>query len=139
MKTFVNTVIGSLVISIVGVLGVDYFSHLLFSNPMETWAYFLTKMSWFFVFSIIFLSVTDSNKQNFIKILGAGILVSAIWGAYYNILPALFDFYPFGIPLEGLSFLGMGLIGTGLAFGTVHALAFVAGYYVAKRFIISNK
>lgn len=138
MNKFTNTVLGSLVISIVGVLGVDYFSHLLLSNPMETGAYFLIKLTWFFIFSVVFLSVTNSEKRNFIKVLGAGILVSLIWGAYYNVLPVLFDFYPFGIPLEGLSFLGMGLLGTGLAFGTVHTLAFVFGYYAVKYSIIKK-
>lgn len=105
---------------------------------METEAYFLTKLTWFFIFSIIFLSITNTEKRSFIKVLGAGILVSLIWGAYYNVLPILFDFYPFGIPLEGLSFLGMGLLGTGLAFGTVHTLAFVVGYYVAQHVTIKK-
>ncbi len=75
------------------------------------------------------------HKSEFPKVLLGGIVVSLLWGTYYNILPALFDFYPFGIPLEGLTFLGMGLLGTGLAFGTVHTVAFIGGYYTSKLFI----
>jgi hypothetical protein len=55
-----------------------------------------------------------------------------LWGIYYNILPPIFDYYPFGIALAGLCFLGMGLFGTGLAFGTIHTVAFIGGYYSAK-------
>jgi hypothetical protein len=64
-------------------------------------------------------------------VLGAGVVVASLWGMYYNVLPALFDYYPYGISLRGLSFLGMGLVGTGIAFGVVHTAAFVAGYYSA--------
>ena len=46
---------------------------------------------------------------------------------YYNVLPAVFNYYPFGITLAGLTFLGMGLLGTGIVFGTVHAFAFYLG------------
>lgn len=125
----------SLILSIVGVFIIDYFSHLLFSNPMETVPYFLAKLTLFIIFSLIFFSFMKLHKSEFPKVLLGGIVVSLLWGTYYNILPALFDFYPFGIPLEGLTFLGMGLLGTGLAFGTVHTVAFIGGYYTSKLFI----
>lgn len=125
----------SLLIPIIGVFAIDYFSHLLFSNPMETIGYFLGKAALYFVFSFLFLSFSDLEKREFIKVAAAGITVSLLWGAYYNILPALFDFYPFGIALSGLTFLGMGLWGTGLAFGIVHILAFVGGYYLSKNIL----
>jgi len=35
-KNYIKIVIDSLLISVTGVFVVDYFSHLLFSNPMET-------------------------------------------------------------------------------------------------------
>ena len=122
----------SFLISAIGVFAVDYFSHLLFSNPMETMPYFLAKMALYFLFSIIFLLTLNLNKNEFIKVAVGGISVSLLWGMYYNILPAIFDYYPFGISLRGLTFLGMGLFGTGLAFGTVHTLAFIGGYYSSK-------
>ena len=122
----------SFLISAIGVFAVDYFSHLLFSNPMETMPYFLAKMALYFIFSIIFLLTLNLNKNEFIKVSVGGISVSLLWGMYYNILPAIFDYYPFGISLRGLTFLGMGLFGTGLAFGTVHTLAFIGGYYSSK-------
>jgi len=122
----------SFLISAIGVFAVDYFSHLLFSNPMETMPYFLAKMALYFIFSIIFLLTLNLNKNEFIKVAVGGISVSLLWGMYYNILPAIFDYYPFGISLRGLTFLGMGLFGTGLAFGTVHTLAFIGGYYSSK-------
>ena len=125
-------ILASLVISAVGVFGVDYFSHLVFSSPMETLPYFWAKATLYFVFSLIFLSVTRREKHEFRAVLLGGITVALIWGAYYNILPELFNYYPFGIALYGLTFLGMGLCGTGLAFGIVHTLAFVGGYYVSK-------
>lgn len=130
--------IKSFLISGIGVFVIDYFSHLLFSNPMETMPYFWAKFALYFVFSILFLSFIDVSKKEFIKVTAAGIVVSLLFGFYYNILPIIMskffnvDFYPFGIALKGLTFLGMELLGTGLAFGTVHTLAFVGGYYSSK-------
>lgn len=136
-KNYIKIVIRSLLISIIGVSVIDYFSHLLFSNPMETWSYFMAKMTLYFVFSIIFILIFNLRRNEFVKVAVAGIVVSSLWGMYYNILPSIFDYYPFGIPLAGLTFLGMGLLGTGLAFGTVHTLAFIGGYYSSK-FILKN-
>ena len=136
-KNYIKIVVGSIIISVIGVFVIDYFSHLLFSNPMETTPYFLAKLTLYFVFSIVFLSVFNLKEKEFFKVDAAGITVALIWGAYYNILPLIFDYYPFGISLRGLTFLGMGLFGTGLAFGIVHALAFVGGYYSA-RFLLKK-
>lgn len=138
MKKYTNILIQSAFISIIGVYGIDYFSHLLFSNPMETIPYFMAKMALYFVFSILFLSFIQLEKNEFIKVVVAGVAVSLLWGTYYNILPIIMDkffnidFYPFGIALIGLTFLGMGLFGSGLAFGIVHTLAFTGGYYGSK-------
>lgn len=136
-KNCVKVVINSLLLSVIGVFVIDYLSHLLFSNPMETTGYFLGKLTLYFVFSVAFLSISNPKENEFIKVAGAGIVVSLLWGTYYNILPSLFDFYPPGIPLSGLTFLGMGLLGTGLAFGIVHTLAFIGGYY-ASKLILKN-
>jgi hypothetical protein len=133
-NNYLKIITKSLLIALSGVFVVDYFSHLAFSSPMETWPYFWAKATWYFVFSIIFLSVIKLEKNEFIKVAVGGVLVASLWGAYYNILPAIFDYYPFGIPLSGLTFLGMGLFGTGLAFGTIHVVAFVGGYYLTKLF-----
>lgn len=132
MKNYLKILISSFIISVIGVFVVDYFSHLLFSDPMETLPYFLAKSVVYFVYSIIFLSIFNLEKREFLKVLIAGIAVSLLWGMYYNILPAIFDYYPFGISLRGLTFLGMRLLGTGLAFGTVHTIAFIGGYYSGK-------
>jgi len=134
-KNYVGIGISALLIAVVGVFGVDYFSHLLFSNPMETTPYFSAKFSLYFVFSIAFLSICKLQKHEFGTIAGAGVVVAALWGIYYNVLPLLFGYYPFGIALNELTFLGMGLLGTGLAFGIVHTLAFIVGYYVATYII----
>lgn len=134
MKIY-KIVIKSLFISIIGVFVIDYFSHLLFSNPMETMSYFMAKLTFYFIFSIISLSILNLKEKEFVKVLLAGIAVSLLWGMYYNILPGIFDYYPFGIPLRGLTFLGMALFGTGLAFGIVHTCAFVGGYYSAKSIL----
>src|SRR3989344_2912962 len=134
-KNYLKIIFNSLLISIIGVFGIDYFFHLLFSDPMETLSYFLAKMTLYFVFSVIFLSFFNLKKRRFLKIIFAGIIVSSIWGVYYNILPQIFHYYHFGIP-----FLGTGLIGTGIAFGTVHTLAFVTGYYLTNFVLnLSNK
>ncbi len=132
-----KTIIKSLTIAVIGVFVVDYFSHLLFSDPMETLPYFLAKMVLYFIFSIAFLSFLDRQNKEFLKVSIGGIIVATLWGMYYNVLPPLFDYYPFGISLYGLTFLGMGLFGTGLAFGIVHTLAFISGYYSAK-FLFKN-
>ena len=127
--TYLKTGISALLIAVIAVFGVDYFYHLLFSSPMETIPYFLTKFFLYFVFSIAFLSICKSQDTEFGTVAGAGIVVAALWGLYYNVLPLLFGYYPFGISLNGLTFLGMGILGTGLAFGVVHTLAFIVGYY----------
>jgi hypothetical protein len=127
-----RTVLRALVIAAVGVCGIDYFSHLLFSSPMETAPYFWSKATLYFAFSLVFLASTRRDTHEFRTVLLAGIAVALMWGTYYNILPEFFHYYPFGIALYGLTFLGLGLFGTGLAFGTVHALAFVGGYYASK-------
>ena len=131
-KKYIKIAINSLLISIIGVFVIDYFSHLLFSNPMETVPYFIAKATVYFIFSIIFLSVINLEKNEFIKVAIGGIVVASLWGMYYNVFPSLLNYYPFGIALRGLTFLGMGLFGTGLAFGTIHTLAFVGGYYFSK-------
>lgn len=133
MKEIYMRLIRSMLIAVIGVFVIDYFSHLLFSDPMETLSYFLAKMTFYIIFSFIFLSVFDLNKNEFIKVLIGGVAISSLWGMYYNVLPLVFDYYPFGISLEGLSFLGMGILGTGLAFGAVHTLAFISGYYSSKK------
>lgn len=134
-KNYIQIVIKSLLISVIGVFVIDYFSHLLFSNPMETLSYFFAKITLYFVYSIIFLSVSNLEKSEFGKVAVGGVVVSLLWGTYYNILPSVFDYYPFGIPLVGLTFLKMGFLGTGLAFGAVHTFAFIGGYYSAKRIV----
>ncbi len=136
-KNYIKIVISSLLISIIGVFVIDYFFHLLFSSPMETLPYFMAKTTVYFLFSIMFLSIFNLEKNEFIKVIIAGVIVSSLWGMYYNILPSIFDYYPFGISLAGLTFLGMGLLGTGLAFGSIHALAFIGGYYSSK-FMLEN-
>ncbi len=78
------------------------------------------------------MDVLNLEKNEFIKVAIGGIVVASLWGMYYNVFPLLFDYNPFGISLRGLTFLGMGLFGTGLAFGTIHTLAFIGGYYFSK-------
>ncbi len=128
MKIFLR----ALLITVIGVGVIDYFSHLLFSSPMETTAYFLAKMSLYFIYSLLVLSFFKFRGNEFAKVAVAGVVVASLWGAYYNVLPLVFHYYPFGIPLAGLTFLGMGYVGTGFAFGVVHTLAFVGGYYATK-------
>lgn len=135
-KNYIKIAVNSLFISIIGVFVIDYFSHLLFSNPMETTPYFLAKATLYFVFSFVFLSIFKLDKNEFIKVLIGGVVVASFWGLYYNVLPLVFDYYPFGIPLAGLTFLGMGILGTGLAFGLVHTLAFIGGYYSSKLIFV---
>ena len=136
---YIKILVWSVLIAILGVFIVDYFSHLLFSDPMETTGYFLGKATLYIVYSIIFLSVVDLKKNELLKVIIGGVIVASIWGFYYNVLPLFTGGYSYdgfkyrvGIPLAGLTFLGMGLFGTGLAFGIVHTLAFIFGYYSGK-------
>ncbi|GEM_PF-907035 len=131
-NTYIKTVGNALLISVIGVFGIDYFSHLFFSDPMETFVYFLAKLSLYVVFSVVFLSFVHGEKKELFKVVVAGVFISLLWGTYYNILPLLLGYYPFGIPLAGLTFWGMGFLGTGVAFGTVHTIAFIGGYYASK-------
>jgi hypothetical protein len=131
-KNYLKIIVNAILLAIIGVWGVDYIFHLFFSSPMETQAYFMAKMTLYLVGAVIFLSFFNLNKHQSFKVLTAGFIIASLWGIYYNVLPVLFDFYPFGIPLNGLSFLGMGILGTGLAFGLVHIAAFVVGYYLSQ-------
>ena len=132
MKKYFKIIISSILIAVIGIFVIYYFSHLLFSNPMETLGYFLGKTTLYFIFSVIFLSTFNLQKNEFKKVLIAGIIVASLWGMYYNIFPAILGYYPYGIALNGLTFLGMGLFGTGLAFGIVHTIAFLGGYYISR-------
>jgi hypothetical protein len=125
-------IIHAALISFLGVFVIDYFSHLLFSNPMETIGYFWVKCFFYFIFSTIFLLVFDLQIRETTKVVVAGFTIALLWGGYYNVFPLIFDYYPYGIALNGLTFMGMGIFGTGLAFGAVHAVAFVGGYYFGK-------
>lgn len=135
MQKYLKLIISSVLIAVVGVFVIDYLSHFLFSNPMETIGYFIGKMSLYFIFSIIFLSIVKLDKREFIKVAVGGIIVASLWGMYYNVLPVIFAYYPTGIALNGLSFLGMGLLGTGIAFGIVHTVAFIGGYYINRSIV----
>jgi hypothetical protein len=128
-------IFGALIISLIGVFVIDYFSHLLFSDPMETTVYFWAKAVAFFLFSLVFLKYVNLREHELRKVVIGGIVVASLWGMYYNVFPILFDYYPYGIALNGLSFLGMGLFGTGLAFGIVHTCAFIGGYYTNRSII----
>ena len=69
---YLKIVLRALTIAVVGVFGIDYFSHLFFSNPMETTPYFLAKMFLFAVFAIVFLSFFKLRKDEFTKVLIGG-------------------------------------------------------------------
>ena len=97
-KNYIKIAISSLLISINGVFVIDYFSHLLFSNPMETIPYFIAKATVYFIFSIVFLSVLNLEKNEFIKVAVGGIVVASLWGMYYNIFPSLFNYIPSEFP-----------------------------------------
>lgn len=131
-KNYLKIFISSLIISVIGVFVVDYFSHLFFSEPMETIPYFIAKAVFYAIFSVLFLSFVNLNKKEPVKVVIGAVIIASLWGTYYNVLPPLLGYYPFGIALVGLNFLGMGTFGTGVAFGTVHTLAFIVGYYVNK-------
>ena len=131
-RGYVRTIIHVGLIAVIGVFVVDYLSHLFFSNPMETTKYFIAKFVWFLIFSVLFLLFIKLKKNEFLKVLIGGIVVASLWGMYYNVFPAIFHYYSYGIALAGLSFLGMGILGTGVAFGIVHITAFVGGYYLGK-------
>jgi len=53
-RNYVKIATSSLIISIIGVFGIDYFSHLLFSNPMETVPYFIAKATVISYFRLYF-------------------------------------------------------------------------------------
>jgi len=128
-KRFGTILLHALTIGIIAII-LDYLVHLTLTAPMETISYFLTKFVVFFIFSVIFLSII--RKLTILKIVIGGIIVASIWGFYYNILPVLFDYTPYGIPLSELSFLGTGLILTGLFFGITHTLGFIIGGLTIK-------
>lgn len=140
MNKYLKYLIQSFLIAIIGVIVIDLPSHFFFSSPMETLGYFLMKMSYYFAFSYIFLIFIDLKpKKELIKVLVAGVIISTFWGIYYNIIPMIFGFTPFGIPLSSISFLGTSIFLTGLAFGLIHIFAFVIAYYLSKLILIKIK
>ncbi|MBI5798182.1 hypothetical protein HZA98_04745 [Candidatus Woesearchaeota archaeon] len=135
MRKGFKIILHAIFIALIGVFGIDAFFHFFFSKPMETLPYFFTKAALYLIFSLFFLVFIAIKKKEALKVTTAGLLVAGIWGAYYNILPTLFHFYPFGIALQGLTFLGIGILGTGIAFGVIHILAFIGGYYIGKALV----
>ena len=130
MNNYLKAFLKSIIISMVGVLGIDLLTHTFLSTPNETFGYFAIKFILFLVFSFIFLLIF--KKPSFYKVAIGGIIVSLIFGFYYNILPLLTGYSTYGISLRDISFLGAGIFLTGLAFGIVHTLAFVVGFYSSK-------
>lgn len=112
----------------------DAIFHFFFSSPFETVPYFLAKFVVFSFGALVFLLVVKKKALVFWKVLLGGVVVASVWGLYYNVLPAIFNFNPFGIALKGLSVLGShNLFVTGLFFGVVHTFAFVVGFYLSKE------
>ena len=131
MNKYFKILIQSLIISVIAVFLIDYFAHLFLSIPMETIPYFLIKFLLYFVFAFIFLMIF--RKAKFYQVALGGILVGLFFGFYYNILPLFTTNYPiYGIPLSEISFLGRGIFLTGLAFGIIHTLGFLVGFYASK-------
>ena len=107
----------------------DFIIHYTLSSPMETFGYFFIKFTIYYIFATIFLILL---KQTFLKIVIAGIVISSLFGIYYNLLPAI-GYTPFGISLKGLSVLGISsYLFVGLFFGIVHTLGFMLGIYSTK-------
>jgi len=130
MNKFLRIFFKSLIISIFAVFLFDLPLHYFFSVPMETVGYFLIKFSLYFIFAFVFLLVF--KKAKFYEVLGGGIVVALIWGAYYNLIPAFTNYSVVGIPLSEISFLGRGIFLTGSSFGIIHTLGFIIGFYVSK-------
>lgn len=122
---------GALIISIIGIV-IDIIVHTFLTTPNETTAYFITKFVFFFIASLIFLSVY--SKQSYIQIIITGILVSALWGAYYNVFPSILGYVPYGIALSGVKFnFTDNNFLSGLLFGITHAGGFIIGALANKR------
>lgn len=145
---YLKLAIASVLIAVFGVYVVDYPFHLFLSTPMENITYFIAKDTLYTVYSFVFLYLAsrtdgihiDLTTYRLWKIFLGGFVVAGLWGIWYNVLPWLLevtlkiDFYPFGIPVSGLSVLGQGLIFTGVAFGIVHTVAWMVGYYFTRLF-----
>lgn len=128
-----RTIKKSLISSFIAVFIIDLIGHFLLSTPAETYSYFLAKFIFYFIFTLIFLAKIDKIRiKN--SIIG-GLIIASIWGIYYNVLPVIFNYIPLGIPLSEISFLGMGILGSGIAFGLLHIIGFVGGMSAVKRFV----
>lgn len=136
ITSFIFRLILASLITVIIAISIDYFIHLLFTDPMETLGYFTAKFLVFFVFSLIFFSIFSFVKLRQIYIIIGGIVVALIWGTYYNILPAVSDYSTFGIPLSELAFFGFeNDIIVGLLFGITHVLGFFIGANIGRFFI----
>ena len=133
-----RTIKFSAILAVVAII-FDYIIHRTLTSPMETTGYFIAKFLFFFALAIIILTFYPrKGTREFRYVIITGIVVALLWGAYYNILPALIGYTPFGIPLIGLTFLNYTGFMSGLLFGATHVAAWMIGYYTAKR-MLRNK
>lgn len=130
VNKLVKILIKALILAAIAVFLVDLLGHIFFVDKLETADYFLAKFSLYFIFSIIFLAFF---KLRFLTIAIGGVIVASLFGIYYNVLPPILNYVPFGIPLDELSFLGFdSLFINGILFGTLHVLAFITGAFTIK-------
>ncbi len=130
-----NIFLGALLIAVIAVFVWDLLIHLFFSEPFETIGYFLGKFTLYFVFSFFFLAFF--KKPKFLGVLIFAVATAGIWGIYYNILPLITGFVPFGIPLSEIIVLNVqNIFFSGFFFGIVHWIGFIMGYYVTAKLII---
>jgi hypothetical protein len=128
---FLGLMYSALLISLFAIM-FDALFHFIFSHPFESLPYFVAKFVVYSIFAFFFLLVI--KKITFLKTFVAGIIVASLWGTYYNILPPILHYSPFGIPLYGLSVLGSSnLLLVGLFFGLVHTFGFVVGVYLSRE------
>lgn len=119
-----------LIVAGVAVLIIDLPTHFFLTSPNETFSYFFTKFIVYYIYSSVFLNFF---KLKFLNIAIGGAIIATLWGIYYNILPLLFDYTPYGIALNGIAFLGItNYLITGLLFGLTHTIGFIAGVYGVK-------
>lgn len=127
-----NIILASLVTALIAVFLIDFPFHYLISSPQEEISYYLMKFAVYFLYSVIFFKFYKITKRSLII---ASLIVSLVWGAYYNVLPSILGYSPYGIALTGISVLGRGVFVSGLLFGLIHMLAYYVGVRAAQKVV----
>lgn len=123
--------IKALIVAVVAVLLIDLLAHTFLSTPNETKGYFVIKFLLYFFIALLYLIFFV--KRTLKSALFTGIVASALFGTYYNILPKIVNYTTYGLSFKEITVMGIqNDFFVAVFFGLVHAIGFFTGIIVVK-------